>query len=110
MLAGTDFQGAPFTGPPAAMLFVHGRKDNTVTYRAGHAVFEAVPWSRAMLSITDGGHVTPTGDFEATTGTTTEFLRWASTATPPPRPSIPAALERRRHPGGRALTISCGQT
>ncbi|WP_041842449.1 alpha/beta hydrolase family protein [Actinoplanes friuliensis] len=77
VLAGTDFQGAAFTGPPAAMLFVHGRKDNTVAYRAGHAVFAAVPWSRAMLTITDGGHVTGAADFEATTGTSTEFFRWA---------------------------------
>ncbi|MEV4640454.1 chlorophyllase [Actinoplanes sp. NPDC049548] len=77
VLAGTDFQGTPFTGPAAAMLFVHGRKDETVTYRAGHAVFAAVPWSRAMLSITEGGHVTESADFEATTGTSAEFLRWA---------------------------------
>ena len=41
----------------------------------GHAVFAAVPWSRAMLSITDGGHVTQADDFEATTVTSTEFLR-----------------------------------
>ncbi|MFI7599837.1 alpha/beta hydrolase family protein [Actinoplanes sp. NPDC049681] len=77
VLAGTDFQGMPFTGPAAAMLFVHGRKDETVTYRAGHAVFSAVPWSRAMLSVTKGGHVTGSGDFEATTRTSAEFLRWA---------------------------------
>jgi predicted esterase len=77
VLAGTDFQGTPFAGPSAAMLFVHGRRDDTVTYRAGHAVFAAVPWSRAMLSITDGGHGTEAADFEATTGTSTEFLRWA---------------------------------
>ncbi|WP_082772102.1 hypothetical protein [Actinoplanes sp. TFC3] len=76
VFAGTDFQGVPFTGPAAAMLFVHGRKDTTVTYRAGHAVYAAVPWSRAMLSITDGGHVTESTDFEATTRTTTEFLRY----------------------------------
>ena len=91
IIAGTDFQGAPFAGPPAALLFVHGRKDNTVTYRAGHAVFRAVPWSRAMLSITDGGHVTQAGDFEATTGTSTEFLRWALYGDVAARERIPAA-------------------
>jgi dienelactone hydrolase len=91
VLAGTDFQGAPFTGPAAAMLFVHGRKDNTVTYRAGHAVFAAVPWSRAMLSITDGGHVTKAADFEATTSTSTEFLRWALYGDATARTRIPAA-------------------
>jgi fermentation-respiration switch protein FrsA (DUF1100 family) len=77
VLAGTDFQGTAFTGPAAAMLFVHGRKDETVSYGAGHTVFAAVPWSRAMLSITDGGHVITGADFEAITSTSTEFLRWS---------------------------------
>jgi len=93
ILAGTDFQGGPFTGTSAALLFVHGRKDKTVAYRAGHAVFEAVPWSRAMLSITDGGHVTQAGDFEATTATSTEFLRWALYGDVAARGRIPAAAQ-----------------
>jgi dienelactone hydrolase len=93
LLAGTDFQGAPFSGPSAALLFVHGRKDNTVAYRAGHAVFAAVPWSRAMLSITDGGHVTQADDFEATTATSTEFLRWALYGDTAARARIPAAAQ-----------------
>lgn len=91
VLNGTDFQGVPFAGPPAAMLFVHGRNDNTVTYRAGHAVYAAVPWSRAMLSITDGGHVTKAPDFEATVGTSTEFLRWALYGDAAARAGIPRA-------------------
>ncbi|WP_189081520.1 alpha/beta hydrolase family protein [Mangrovihabitans endophyticus] len=77
VLAGTDFLGAPFTGPPAAMLYVHGRKDDTIAWSAGHTVFAATPWSRAMLSITDGGHLTTGDSFEAVTRTTTEFLRWS---------------------------------
>ncbi|MEU7901586.1 chlorophyllase/cutinase-like alpha/beta fold protein [Actinoplanes sp. NPDC049118] len=88
---GTDFQGVPFTGPPAALLFVHGRRDNTVTHRAGHAVFAAVPWSRAMLSITEGGHVTKAPDFTATVGTSTEFLRWALYGDAAAKARIPAA-------------------
>jgi dienelactone hydrolase len=91
ILAGTDFQGTPFAGPPAALLFVHGRRDNTVTYRAGHAVYAAVPWSRAMLSITDGGHVIQAADFEATTRTSTEFLRWALYGDAAAKARIPAA-------------------
>jgi len=91
VLAGTDFQGMPFTGPPAAMLFVHGRKDDTVTFRAGRGVYAAVPWSRALLAITDGGHVTQAADFEATTATTTEFLRWALYGDTAARDRIPAA-------------------
>jgi dienelactone hydrolase len=91
VLAGTDFQGTAFTGPAAALLFVHGRNDDTVTYRAGHAVFAAVPWSRAMLSITEGGHVTTSDDFEATTGTSTEFLRWSLYGDAAAKARIPAA-------------------
>jgi dienelactone hydrolase len=91
VMAGTDFQSTPFAGPPAALLFVHGRRDTTVTYRAGHAVFAAVPWSRAMLSITGGGHVTGAGDFEATTGTSTEFLRWALYGDAAAKARMPAA-------------------
>jgi hypothetical protein len=77
VVAGTDFQGTPFTGPAAAMLFMHGAKDTTVTWRAGHTVFQAVPWSRAMLSLTEGGHVIESASFEPATQTSTEFLRYA---------------------------------
>jgi len=91
IIAGTDFQAAAFTGPAAGMMFVHGRDDDTVTYRAGHTVFEAVPWSRAMLSITGGGHVITDTDFETITGTTTEFLRWSLYGDAAARARIPAA-------------------
>ncbi|RZU48297.1 chlorophyllase-like protein [Krasilnikovia cinnamomea] len=91
VFAGTDFRGQPFAGPPAAMLYVHGRHDKTVTWQAGHTVFEATPWSRAMLSITDGGHVTEPGDLAPTAGTSTEFLRWALYGDTAARDRIPAA-------------------
>jgi dienelactone hydrolase len=91
VIAGTDFQGTPFTGPAAGMMFVHGRADETVTYRAGHTVFEAVPWSRAMLSITAGGHVITDADFETITGTTIEFLRWSLYGDAAAKARIPAA-------------------
>lgn len=91
VMSGTDFQATPFTGAPAAMLFVHGRKDTTVTWRAGHTVFEAVPWSRAMLSLTAGGHVIEKADFEPTVQTTTQFLRYALYGDPTARAALPAA-------------------
>jgi dienelactone hydrolase len=77
VLAGTDFLATPFSGPPAAMLFVHGRQDDTVSYAAGRTVFEATPWSRAMLSITHGGHQTGAGEFPAVSATGAAFLRWS---------------------------------
>jgi fermentation-respiration switch protein FrsA (DUF1100 family) len=91
LIAATDFQGAAFTGPPAGMLFVHGSDDTTVTYAAGHTVFEAVPWSRAMLTIEGGGHVITDADFETITGTTTEFLRWSLYGDAGAKGRIPAA-------------------
>jgi poly(3-hydroxybutyrate) depolymerase len=91
VLAGTDFQGAPFAGPAAAMLMVHGRADDTVTYRAGRTVFRAVPWSRAMLSVTEGGHVITNADFEGVTGTSTEFWRWSLYGDAAAKDRIPAA-------------------
>jgi dienelactone hydrolase len=91
IIAGTDFQGTPFTGAPAGMLFVHGTDDTTVTYDAGRTVFEAVPWSRAMLTIANGGHVITDADFETITGTTTEFLRWSLYGDAAAKGRIPAA-------------------
>ena len=77
VLAGTDLFGVPFTGPPAPMLFVHGRRDNTVAYAAGRTVYQAVPWSRALLTVTNGGHLNNGGDLEAIALTSTDFLRWS---------------------------------
>jgi hypothetical protein len=37
------YLGTPFTGPPAAMLFVQGRLDRTVSLAAATTVFHAVP-------------------------------------------------------------------
>jgi dienelactone hydrolase len=91
VLSGTDFRGTPFAGPAAAMLFIHGAKDATVTWRAGHTVFEAVPWSRAMLSISDGGHVIEPWFFEPTSRTSTEFLRYALYGDPAAKARVPAA-------------------
>jgi hypothetical protein len=76
------------------MLFVHGRKDTTVAYRAGHTVFEAVPWSRAFLSVDGGGHSIDSRDFEVATGTATEFLRWSLYGDPAARNRIPAAAAK----------------
>ncbi|MFF5081511.1 alpha/beta hydrolase family protein [Actinoplanes sp. NPDC000266] len=77
VLAGTDFLATPFSGSPAAMLFVHGREDDTVSWSAGHTVFEAVPWSRAMLSFTAGGHQTSTAEFPLVSAAGARFLRWS---------------------------------
>jgi hypothetical protein len=68
---------------------VHGIKDDTVAYAAGHTVFEAVPWSRGMLTITDGGHEIAAGNIAAVSGSTTEFLRWSLYGDPAARRRLP---------------------
>ena len=77
VLSGERVINIPFTGPAAAMLFVHGELDRTVPYANGLAAYRAVPWSRAMMSVTDGGHVAITKDFGPVIATTTDFLRWS---------------------------------
>jgi dienelactone hydrolase len=77
VLAGERVLAVPFSGPAAPLLFVHGKLDNTVPYAQGLAAFRAVPWSRAMLTVTAGGHVAITKDFGPVIATTTDFLRWS---------------------------------
>jgi dienelactone hydrolase len=91
VISGTDFQSTPFSGPPAAMLFVHGTADETVTHAAGRTVFKAVPWSRAMLTVKGGGHVIESDSFEPITQTSTEFWRWSLYGDPAAKARIPAA-------------------
>jgi fermentation-respiration switch protein FrsA (DUF1100 family) len=67
----------PFSGEPAPILFVHGKLDRTVPFAEGLAAFDAVPWPKAMMSVTRGGHVAITKDFEPVLDTTTDFLRYA---------------------------------
>jgi dienelactone hydrolase len=77
VLAGERVLSVPFSGPPAPMLFVHGKLDDIITYAHGLAAFTAVPWSRALMSVTNGGHVAITKDFAPVIATTTDFLRWS---------------------------------
>lgn len=76
VLAGREALPAPFSGDPAPMLFVHGKLDRTVKYAEGLAAFDAVPWPKAMMAVTEGGHVAITKDFQPVITTTTDFLRY----------------------------------
>jgi dienelactone hydrolase len=67
----------PFSGEPAPILFVHGKLDKTVRFAEGLSAFDAVPWPKAMMSVTRGGHVAITKDFPPVLDTTTDFLRYA---------------------------------
>jgi dienelactone hydrolase len=77
VLSGRQVLPVPFAGEPVPMLFVHGKRDRTVPYAEGLAAFQAVPWPKAMMAVTEGGHVAITKDFAPVINTTTDFLRYA---------------------------------
>jgi dienelactone hydrolase len=77
VLAGEKLIPGSWDGPAAPMLFVHGKQDATVPYAQGLAAFRSVPWSRAMLTITHGGHVSSATDLTPVLTTTTDYLRWS---------------------------------
>ena len=64
VLSGRLVLNLPFSGDPVPMLFVHGKLDKTVAYSDGLAAFNAVPWPKAMMAVTEGGHVAITKDYE----------------------------------------------
>ncbi|WP_433297616.1 alpha/beta hydrolase family protein [Actinoplanes sp. CA-030573] len=77
ILAGRQIFTTPLTGARTPLLFVHGKRDRTVAYADGRAVYDAVSWPKAFLTVTDGGH-TPTGrQLDVVAGTSTDFLRWS---------------------------------
>jgi dienelactone hydrolase len=73
-------QLAPFGGPAARMLYVHGDADKVVGYSRGRAAFDRTPWSKAFLTLRGQGH----GEFLSSGArcfpqlvrVTTDFLRW----------------------------------
>jgi len=77
VLSGEQVLPAPFTGPSAALLFVHGKLDKTVPYQNGLDAYRAVPWPKAMMTVTKGGHVTLTKQFGPVLDATTDFWRWS---------------------------------
>ena len=76
VLAGRQVVGSPFSGPEAPMLFVHGRRDPTVAYADGKAAYDAVQWPKALLTVTNGGHVATGPALDVVAATTTDFWRW----------------------------------
>jgi fermentation-respiration switch protein FrsA (DUF1100 family) len=70
--------GLNFTGPSAPLLFVHGDADGVVPYSMGRAVYERVPWPKALLTLPGQGHIVIAGTaaWTAMAATTVDFLRW----------------------------------
>jgi dienelactone hydrolase len=91
--------GTGFRGTPAPMLFVHGKRDETISYASGKAAYDAVPWPKAMLSFPKGDHGETLlrdggASFEVLADATTEFLRYALYGDPAAKPRIDKAAGR----------------
>ncbi|TDB77351.1 chlorophyllase [Micromonospora sp. KC721] len=81
VFAGTGIGvGTAFAGTAAPQLFVHGQADEVVKYAAGKAVYDAVPWPKAMLSLPKGDHgrglLGNGAALRVITDTSVDFLRW----------------------------------
>ena len=77
VLAGRQVLNSPFLGAPAPLLFVHGKRDETVTYDDGRAAYNAVPWPKAFLTVTRGRHLSTGDELDVVAATSTEFWRWS---------------------------------
>lgn len=90
--------GTAFAGAAAPQLFVHGEADEVVGYAAGKAVYDAVPWPKAMLSLPKGDHGRALlGDGKAlrvVADTTVEFLRWTLYGDAAAKKRLPADATR----------------
>jgi len=90
--------GTAFAGAAAPQLFVHGQADEVVDYAAGKAVYDAVPWPKAMLSLPKGDHgralLTDGAALRVVADTTVEFLRWTLYADAAAKRRLPADATR----------------
>ncbi|TDC69838.1 chlorophyllase [Micromonospora sp. KC606] len=90
--------GTAFAGAAAPQLFVHGEADEVVQYAAGKAVYDAVPWPKAMLSLPDGDHgralLSDGAALRVVSDTTVDFLRWTLYGDEKARARIPGDAAR----------------
>lgn len=99
VFAGTGLGvGTAFAGAAAPQLFVHGEADEVVDYAAGKAVYDAVPWPKAMLSLPKGDHgralLTDGKALRVVSDTTLEFLRWTLYGDAAAKKRLPADAAR----------------
>jgi fermentation-respiration switch protein FrsA (DUF1100 family) len=74
--------GTNFIGVPAPLFFVHGDADEVVTFASGRAVFDALKWPKALLTLPGEGHSAPfqregNPSFKAVATSTVDFLRYS---------------------------------
>ncbi|HYN96057.1 MAG TPA: dienelactone hydrolase family protein, partial [Pilimelia sp.] len=100
VLAGTSLGvGTAFSGAAAPLMFVHGARDNVVSYAAGKAAYDSVPWPKALLTLPEGDHGRALSDgddpsFRVVADTTVEFLRWSLYGDPAAKRRLPTDAAR----------------
>jgi pimeloyl-ACP methyl ester carboxylesterase len=100
VMAGTALgAGTTFAGPAAPQLFVHGELDKVISYAAGKAAYDLVPWPKAMLSLPKGDHgqsLLQAGNqtFTVVADATVDFLRWTLYGDPAAKRRLPTAAAR----------------
>ncbi|KHD77154.1 alpha/beta hydrolase family protein [Actinoplanes utahensis] len=67
---------APFAGSPAPLLFVQGKRDETVTYEQAYGAYNEVTWPKGFLEIPKGGHLPHRDQPALVAATTTDFWLW----------------------------------
>jgi dienelactone hydrolase len=86
--AGVVFAGAAigvgtnFAGAAVPLFFVHGDTDEVVSFASGKAVFDALPWPKALLTLPGEGHSAPfqresSPAYKAVASSTLDFLRYS---------------------------------
>lgn len=82
VFAGTGLGvGTNFLGAAVPLFFVHGDADEVVTYASGKAVFDALKWPKALLTLPGGNHSTPyqresSPEFTIVATSSLDFLRY----------------------------------
>ena len=86
--AGVVFAGAAigvgtnFVGAPVPLFFVHGDADEVVSFASGKAVFDALRWPKALLTLPGEGHSAPferegNPSYKTVSTSTLDFLRYS---------------------------------
>jgi dienelactone hydrolase len=86
--AGVVFAGAAigvgtnFVGGAVPLFFVHGDADEVVSFTSGRAVFDALKWPKALLTLPGEGHSAPfqreaSPSFKVVSVSTLDFLRYS---------------------------------
>jgi fermentation-respiration switch protein FrsA (DUF1100 family) len=92
MIAGRQMpQPSPFAGPAAPLLFVQGKKDETVTYEEAYGAYNEVSWPKGFLEIPQGGHLPHRDEPAVVAATTTDFWLWTLNGDRAARERLPQA-------------------